>query len=165
MSPDLTDLTPELVHMATSYFSTLLLLAVGVVLFVFLIQRPLKKQQQAQRELQSSLIEGGRVMLTSGLFGTLRHLGDKQAVVELAPGLEVTVLRQAISRAVAPDDEEFEYTDEAGEYEEAEAPADADESPSPVWSDVSDTAAAQPAAPHSEQAPTGADDPDRPSSI
>ncbi len=173
MSPDLPALTPELVPMATSYLSTLLLLGVGVVLFVFLIQRPLKKQQQAQRDLQSSLTEGGRVMLTSGLFGTLRHLGDKQAVVELAPGLEVTVLRQAISRAVAPDDEEFEYADEEAEAPEAEG--DADEAQSPVWSDVSETGtetgtgtgteADRPAAPYSEQAPTDADDPDRPSSI
>ena len=113
MSFDSPALTPELVPLATSGLSTLLLLVVGIVLFVFLIQRPMKKQQEAQRKLQDSVSEGGRVMLSSGLFGTVRHLGDKQAVVELAPGLEVTVLRQAIAKTVAPDDEEFEYSDEA----------------------------------------------------
>ncbi|HET9126550.1 MAG TPA: preprotein translocase subunit YajC [Propionibacteriaceae bacterium] len=114
MSFDTPALTPELVPMAASGLSTLLLLVVGIVLFIFLIQRPMKKQQQAQRALQDSVAEGGRVMLTSGMFGTVRHLGDKQAIVELAPGLEVTVLRQAIAKTVAPDDEEFEYADEAG---------------------------------------------------
>ena len=161
MSPDLPALTPDLVPMATSYVSTLLLLGVGVVLFVFLIQRPLKKQQEAQRQLQSSLAEGGRVMLTSGVFGTLRHLGDKQAVVELAPGLEVTVLRQAISRTVSPDEEEFEYADDAGDET---ARDDADE--------YDDLASVEPGArpaepagvPDVEPAPLD-DDADRPSSI
>lgn len=132
-----------------------MLLVVGIVLFVFLIQRPMKKQQEAQRKLRESVSEGGRVMLTSGLFGTVRHLGDKQAVVELAPGLEVTVLRQAIARTVAPEDEEFEYADEV--------PADVetdDAASMPAHEAGFDT---EPPAPSMPSEPSDA--PDRPSSI
>lgn len=113
----------ELTHrFAASGLTTIIMLVVVVVVFMFLIQRPMKKQQAAQRELQNSVQPGARVMLTSGLFGTVRHLGDKQAVVELAPGLEVTVVRQAISKVVGPDDEEFEYEDSTVEGQATEAP-------------------------------------------
>lgn len=93
-------------------FSPMILLVVVVLGFFLLVQRPMRKQQAAQRALQNQVAEGSRVMLTSGMFGTVTHLGDKQAIVELAPGLEVTVLRQAISKAVTAADEEFEFSDE-----------------------------------------------------
>ncbi len=102
------ELTPLL---AGGSFTTLIVLALAVLAFMFIIQRPMKKQQAAQRQMQDELQPGARVMLTSGLFGTVSHLGDKQAVVELAPGTEVTVVRQAISKVLGPDDEEFEYED------------------------------------------------------
>ncbi len=158
MSADLPALTPDLVPLATSYLSTLLLLGVGVVLFVFLIQRPLKKQQAAQRQLQDSLAEGGRVMLSGGMFGTLRHLGDKQAVVELAPGLEVTVLRQAISRTVSADEEEFEYADDATDVDEQDYLGE-----SGAYEPGSEVDPAT--VPEADQQSSDGDDPDRPSSI
>jgi preprotein translocase subunit YajC len=64
--------------------------------------------------MMTKMTPGTRVLLTDGMFGTLRAMGDRQAVIELAPGLDVTVLRQAIARALKPDEEEFEY-EEAGE--------------------------------------------------
>lgn len=102
----------ELPTPMASGYSSMIVLVLVVLGFMLLVQRPLRKQQAAQRELQNSIAEGSRVMLTSGMFGTVTHLGDKQAIVELAPGLEVTVLRQAISKAVTPADEEFEFSDE-----------------------------------------------------
>ena len=43
---------------------------------------------------------GHRVLLGSGLFGTVVSVGDKQAVLEISPGVELTVLKQAIARVV-----------------------------------------------------------------
>jgi preprotein translocase subunit YajC len=77
----------------------------------FLMIRPAKRQQQAQQKLMDSLEVGSRVMLTSGVFGSIRHLGDRQAIIEISPGVDLTVLRRAIAKAVAPDEEEFEYAD------------------------------------------------------
>lgn len=127
--------THALVPMASGFPSMILLLIV-VLGFMFLVQRPLRKQQAAQRELQNQMAEGSRVMLTSGMFGTITHLGDKQAIVELAPGLEVTVLRQAISKAVTPDDEEFEFTDAGTDAVVSTDPANAPE-PTHTWDEAS----------------------------
>lgn len=89
-----------------------------LILFIVLIgftvwqgKRQVKKQQEERAKLESNLQEGTRVVLNSGLFVTITHLGDKQAVVELAPGVEVSVLKQAIIRP-AGDEEEFAFADD-----------------------------------------------------
>lgn len=92
-----------------STIGMLLLLGVG---FYFLLWRPSQKKVKEQQSKMASLDIGSRVMLTSGIFGTVRHLGDQQMIIEIAPGLEVTVLKQALMRIVDPADDEFEYEDE-----------------------------------------------------
>lgn len=90
---------------------TLILIAAMVVVFYLLILRPQKKRQQAIQQTLNSLAAGDRVLLGSGLFGTIVTLGDKQAVLEISPGVELTVLKQAIARKVTPADEDAEYDD------------------------------------------------------
>lgn len=97
--------------------------ALGVA-FYFLMWRPAQKKMKEQQATMNSLAEGSRVMLTSGIFGTVRHLGERQMIVELAPGLEVTVLRQALAKIVTTDDDEFEYSDDAAEPTPADQVAD-----------------------------------------
>jgi len=100
--------------LATSATLQLLLMAAAVfAVFYFLVQRPMRKRQQAATQALSSLAEGTRVLLTSGIIATVKHLGNKQAVVELAPGVEVTVLKHVIVRVVPGEEEEFEYADDA----------------------------------------------------
>lgn len=93
----------------------LLVTALAFMFLWFFVMRPQAKKLREQQEMQSALTEGDRVVLTSGVFGTIRHMGDKQAVVELAPGVSLTVLRGALLRKVADGEEEFEYEDEAGD--------------------------------------------------
>ncbi len=78
----------------------------------FLMIRPQQKRAKEQQDMISKLVEGSRVMLTSGVFATIKHMGAKQAIVEVSPGVELTILRQAIVRAVPAEEEEFEYSDD-----------------------------------------------------
>lgn len=91
----------------------LLLMVVFIGLMYVLMVLPQKKKMDAQKKMLGALQPGARVMLNTGMFGTIRAIGDKQMVIELAPGVEVTVLRQTVMRAVAPNEEEFEYSDES----------------------------------------------------
>ena len=100
-------------------YTTLILIALMVVAFYFLIMRPQKKRQQAIQKTMNELQPGARVMLGSGLFGTLVSVGAKQVVLEVSPGVEMTVLKQAISRTVLPGDEDTEF-DELEEYDDSE---------------------------------------------
>ncbi len=112
--------------------TTFAMIGLLIVAFYFLILRPQKKRQQAQQKTMSELVPGTRVLLGSGVFGTLTWVGTKQARMETSPGVEVTVLKQAIARVVNPGDEYSEPIDapaadqfEAEEsVEEPESPAD-----------------------------------------
>jgi len=87
------------------------IIAFGGIIYIFMI-RPNKKRADDQRNLMNTMQPGTRVMLTSGIFGTIQATGDKQVVVELAPGVAITVVKQAIAKVATEADEEFEYTDE-----------------------------------------------------
>ena len=100
-----------------------LLPLVGIaLLFWLLIIRPAQRRQKELGRMQSSLDVGDEVMLTSGVFGTLRSLGDDHVMVEVAAGVMLKVARGAIGSVVPPaaDDEPADRsTYEPGE---AEAP-------------------------------------------
>jgi preprotein translocase subunit YajC len=97
--------------MTNSPFTTIVLILLMVLAFYFLILRPQKKRQQAQQKTMSELTPGTRVLLGSGVFGTITWVGSKQAILEIAPGVELTVLKQAIARVVTPGDEYAEPVD------------------------------------------------------
>jgi preprotein translocase subunit YajC len=100
-------------------YSTLIFIALLVVAFYFLILRPQRKRQQALQRTMSAISPGSRVMLGSGLFGTVVAVGPRQVVLEISPGAEVTVLKQAISKVVTDEDEDsLDEQDELDEEEE-----------------------------------------------
>ena len=98
-------------------YSTLILIALMVVAFYFLIMRPQRKRQQAISKTLSELTPGTRVMLGSGLFGTVVGVGQRQVVLEISPGNELTVLKQAVARVVTKEDEDVEADDDLTEFE------------------------------------------------
>jgi preprotein translocase subunit YajC len=106
-------------------YTTLIFIALLALVFYFLILRPQRKRQQAIQQTMNALSPGDRVMLASGLFGTVVSVGAKQVVLETSPGSELTVLKQAISKIVTEADEdspdEQEGFDELEEIDEPEA--------------------------------------------
>jgi preprotein translocase subunit YajC len=108
--------------MQNSSLSTFMLIALMGLAFYFLIMRPQRKRQQAAQRTMNELEPGARVMLGSGLFGTVVSVGEKQVVLEISPGAELTVLKQAIARVVTEADEDTE----ADEEFDGEGPADND---------------------------------------
>jgi preprotein translocase subunit YajC len=99
-------------------YTTLIFIALLALVFYFLILRPQRKRQQAVQQTLNALSPGDRVMLASGLFGTVVSVGAKQVVLEVSPGAEVTVLKQAVSRIVTEADEDS--VDEQEEFDEQE---------------------------------------------
>lgn len=53
--------------------------------------------------MQSSLKVGDEVMLTSGIFGTLRVLAEDRAEVEITDNVIIHVARGAIGTVVQPE--------------------------------------------------------------
>ena len=112
----------------------LLMLVVFVGAAYFLMIRPQQKRMREHQSQIDALLPGARVILNSGIFATISHIADTQAIVELAPGVEVTILKQAIARVTKNDEEEFEFTDEAEETpegKESEESVDGVDAPEP----------------------------------
>ncbi|RRD07218.1 preprotein translocase subunit YajC [Arachnia propionica] len=93
---------------------TLLMIVAFGGLMYFMMVRPQQRKMREHQAVIDALQPGARVLVQSGLYGTLTHVGDKQVIIEFAPGLEVTCLKAAILREVAEDEEEFEFDDETG---------------------------------------------------
>lgn len=83
-----------------------LLLMGGV--FYFMLIRPQQRRMRQQRELISSLRVGDEVMTAGGIFGTVREIDpdDDTVTVEISPGTNVRMLRQAIARRLTQPGEE-----------------------------------------------------------
>ncbi|MCY7394898.1 MAG: preprotein translocase subunit YajC [Nocardioides sp.] len=71
------------------------------LLFWLLIIRPQSRRARDLQRLQSSLEVGDRVMLTSGIHGTVTGLDEDSAHVEIAEAVVIQVARGAIG-TVAP---------------------------------------------------------------
>lgn len=92
----------------------LMILVFGGIMY-FLMIRPQQKRMKEHQATIAALQPGSRVLLTSGVFATIRHLGERQAIVELAPGVEITIVKGNIARPVTADEEEFEFADDDAE--------------------------------------------------
>ncbi len=106
-------------------WSTLLMVALMGGAFYFLLIRPQKKRAKEQQEALAAMQAGSRVMTISGIIGTISHIGEKQAILEIAPGVEITIDKRALS--TQPIEDEFEYVDadtdaDAAELESAVEP-------------------------------------------
>ncbi|MFW5469655.1 preprotein translocase subunit YajC [Knoellia sp. CPCC 206435] len=79
-------------------FGNLLVLALPLLLLAFLMLTQRKRGREVQA-FQSALNVGDAVVMTSGLYGTIRTLDDTTALLEIAPGVQVRVDRRAIGMA------------------------------------------------------------------
>jgi preprotein translocase YajC subunit len=80
--------------------------------FWLLVMRPARARQQAAIKLVNELKVGDYVMTTAGLFGTVRDLTDRDLGLEIADGVVVRYVREAIAKIVQP--EETQAPDKMG---------------------------------------------------
>jgi preprotein translocase subunit YajC len=80
---------------------TPVLFIVVIALLLWLVMvRPQVRRQRELRDMQSTLEVGDEVMLTSGVFGTVRDLDDDVAHVEISDGVTIKVVRGAVGKVV-----------------------------------------------------------------
>ncbi len=106
-------------HGSSSFLIIILIFGVMMV-FLFRSQR---RRQRASMDTQRKVMDGSKIRTTSGLYGTVMSGDDRNVIVEIAPGVQVKMLRQAIAMVV-PDEEPD------GVYQTMpDTPSDADERP------------------------------------
>ncbi len=81
-----------------------LLITFGLM-WVLLI-RPQKRRVQMQQAVVASLRPGDEVITTAGIYGTILSVDDDVLSLEIAPGVALRVVRQAVSQRIGPDEED-----------------------------------------------------------
>jgi preprotein translocase subunit YajC len=89
---------------SSSSTTTLLIIVVVFVLLMFFMFRSQRRRQQNAQNVQRQVQNGSRVRTVHGIFGTVVDGDDRNVMVEIAPGVKVKMMRQAIGQ-VLPDDE------------------------------------------------------------
>ena len=97
--------------------SYLFLVAIIVLfgLLYFVTIRPQRNRQRAAQQTQREIVPGTRVRTTAGMYGTVTSIEDPDVVLEIAPGVEVRLLRRAIMDVV-PD--QMDVGDTGAEHSE-----------------------------------------------
>jgi len=71
------------------------ILIIGV--FYFLLIRPQQKRMKAHQQMIADLKKGDTVVTSGGLIGKIKSVQDDEVRVELAPNMDVRVVRSTIS--------------------------------------------------------------------
>jgi preprotein translocase subunit YajC len=82
----------------------LALLLTFALMWVLLI-RPQQRRMRQHQAIVASLRPGDEIVTAGGIYGTVRAIDDEAMLVEVAPGVELRVLRAAVSQRVGPDEE------------------------------------------------------------
>jgi preprotein translocase subunit YajC len=97
-----------------SMIQTLIMIAVALVFFYFILWRPEQKRRKQMEKVRGSLKKGDRIT-AMGIIGTVVKVQDNTVVVSLYDGAKMEILKAAITDVQAATDEKVEKAAEASE--------------------------------------------------
>lgn len=71
-----------------------------ILIFVvmwFLLIRPQQKKAKQHRAMVAALKRGDRVVTNGGIYGQVSHVADDHLMVEIADGVKIKIVRDAVS--------------------------------------------------------------------
>jgi len=74
------------------------LIALALVIFWLVVMAPARRQQKKTASLQHDLQVGDEVVISAGIYGTVRDIQETKVTLEVAPGTVLTVARQVVVR-------------------------------------------------------------------
>jgi preprotein translocase subunit YajC len=89
---------------ASTNYSFLLIIVVVFGLMYVLMIRPQRNRQRQAMQTQRQVGDGARIRTTSGMYGTIVSSDNDNVMVEVAPGVQIKMMRRAIM-GIVPDDE------------------------------------------------------------
>jgi preprotein translocase subunit YajC len=79
----------------SSLLPILIIVALFGVLYVTMI-RPNQNRRRQSMQMQNTIAPGTKIRTTAGMYGTVKSVEDQDVVVEVAPGVDVRMLRRAV---------------------------------------------------------------------
>jgi preprotein translocase subunit YajC len=83
-----------------------LLLTFGLMWVLLIL--PQQRRMRQHQAVIASLRAGDEIVTAGGVYGTIVSVDEETLAVEVAPGIILRVLRNAVSQRIGPDDEPTE---------------------------------------------------------
>jgi len=81
--------------------STLLMFALIIGIFYFMILRPQQKRAKDRQKLLDALKKGDKVVTAGGMYGTIAGIEEKTVLVQVADNIKMKFERSAITSVVS----------------------------------------------------------------
>ena len=82
-----------------SNFTVVMVLMIG--LFYFMMIRPQQRKEKERAKTIAELRAGERILFAGGLIGTVTEVRDHTFLVEIAPKVNIEIVRGALTRTLA----------------------------------------------------------------
>lgn len=92
-----------------------LVILIALVGFWAIVIRPTRKRQRETQDLQAELQVGDRVLMSAGVFGTIRAIEEDRLRIEIAPGTIIEAMRQVVIEKQASDTQASSTQTEIGD--------------------------------------------------
>ena len=102
--------------------------ALLAVAFFFLIVRPQRRQLAARRALIQAVEVGDEIITAGGIYGVVQSIDEDTMQVEIAPGVVMTLAREAVAQR-RPDDPPAPGTIDLSEPTDSADPTATDAAP------------------------------------
>jgi preprotein translocase subunit YajC len=83
------------------FTQTLIMIALAIVFFYFILWRPEQKRRKAMDEQRSAMKPGDRVTAV-GIVGTIDKIQEQTVILRMVDGSKIEVLKAAISEVQSP---------------------------------------------------------------
>lgn len=82
---------------------TLIQLALILLIFYLFLIRPQQKKIKEHSAMVNALKTGDKVLLSSGIYGTIKKIKDDKLTLEIAPNVEISVDKMTVGAIVYDD--------------------------------------------------------------
>lgn len=97
-----------------SLAQTLIMIAVALAFFYFILWRPEQKRRKQMEQVRSSLKKGDRIT-AMGIIGTVVKVQENSVIVSLYEGAKMEILKAAITDVQTASEEKADKMADAGE--------------------------------------------------
>jgi preprotein translocase subunit YajC len=92
--------------------TTLLMFAIIIGIFYFMILRPQQKRQKERQKLLEALKKGDRVITSGGMYGTIAGIDEKTVLIQVADNVKMKFERSSVTSVVSEGSGEVEKAKE-----------------------------------------------------
>lgn len=90
-----------------AFWQTLIMIAIAIVFFYFILWRPEQKRRKAMEQKRSAMKKGDKVT-AMGIVGTIDRIKDQTIILKMVDGSKIEMLKAAITEVLPSDESEKE---------------------------------------------------------